>query len=526
MAIASNQSAIAPLRRSWGRGLIIAGTLLFILTALAQALNAAGILKLGLTNWRPTLFAFLVFAVAIGAGQVLMRGQAGWRALFILPAGLFTVAMAIFPTLFGLSIALGPLVSVAAALAMASSIWLPPTLLPGAVMPAVAFFLFGFGPILWTISQTTLRQAVTPAAMLGRVSALVMMATAGARPIGAAIGGVVGAGYGPESCLVLAALGFAVQAGVIMASPVPRLVRLEPPHWNVDPAALAAAFSPRTKAVLLNNPQNPAAKIFSAGELATLAELIVEHDAIAICDEVYEHIAFDGRRHQPLMTLPGMRERTVRIGSAGKTLSLTGWKVGYVTAPPHILEPIAKAHQFTTFTTPPNLQRAVAFGLGKDDGYYQSLSGDLEMKRDRFAAGLERIGFGVARCEGTYFIAGDVAPLGINEGDYGILAPLRRAGPPFALSPTELARHRMITSGGMTPALDRLERKGFVTRRPNPGDRRSSLVVLTDAGLAVVDEAMSVHAAVEQRLVAALDESERASLTDTLRRLLIANEPA
>ncbi|MBN9309692.1 MAG: sugar ABC transporter permease [Devosia sp.] len=105
MAIASNQSAIAPLRRSWGRGLIIAGTLLFILTALAQALNAAGILKLGLTNWRPTLFAFLVFAVAIGAGQVLMRGQAGWRALFILPAGLFTVAMAIFPTLFGLSIA-------------------------------------------------------------------------------------------------------------------------------------------------------------------------------------------------------------------------------------------------------------------------------------------------------------------------------------------------------------------------------------------------------------------------------------
>ncbi|MCC7048150.1 MAG: MFS transporter [Alphaproteobacteria bacterium] len=127
---------------------------------------------------------------------------------------------------FGLSIALGPLVSVAAALVMAASIWLPPTLLPGAVMPAIAFFLFGFGPILWTISQTTLRQAVTPAAMLGRVSALVMMATAGARPLGAAIGGVVGAGYGPEFCLVLAALGFAVQAGVIMASPVPRLAHL------------------------------------------------------------------------------------------------------------------------------------------------------------------------------------------------------------------------------------------------------------------------------------------------------------
>lgn len=117
------------------------------------------------------------------------------------------------------------------------------------------------------------------------------------------------------------------------------------------------------------------------------------------------------------------------------------------------------------------------------------------------------------------------APLGINEGDYGILAPLRRVGPPYALSPTELARHRMITSGGMTPALDRLERKGLVARRPNPDDRRSNLVVLTDAGLAVVDEAMSVHAAAEQRLVAALDESERAALTGTLRRLLIANEP-
>lgn len=127
---------------------------------------------------------------------------------------------------FGLSIALGPLVSVAAALAMAGSIWLPRAILPGAVMPAIAFFLFGFGPILWTIGQTTLRQAVTPQAMLGRVSALVMMATAGARPIGAAIGGLVGAGYGPEPCLVLAALGFAVQAGAIMSSPVPRLARL------------------------------------------------------------------------------------------------------------------------------------------------------------------------------------------------------------------------------------------------------------------------------------------------------------
>ncbi len=122
---------------------------------------------------------------------------------------------------FGLSIALGPLVSVVAALSMVLSIWLP-----GAALPSLAFFLFGFGPILWTIGQTTLRQAVTPEHMLGRVSALVMMATAGARPLGAAIGGVVGAAQGAEACLLLAAIGFAVQAWVIMASPVSRLVRL------------------------------------------------------------------------------------------------------------------------------------------------------------------------------------------------------------------------------------------------------------------------------------------------------------
>jgi len=122
---------------------------------------------------------------------------------------------------FGLTIALGPLISVAAALAMLGSLWLP-----GAAMPGLAFFLFGFGPILWTIGQTTLRQAVTPEAMLGRVSALVMMATAGARPLGAAIGAAVGAASGPEVCIVLAAVGFVVQALVILASPVPRLARL------------------------------------------------------------------------------------------------------------------------------------------------------------------------------------------------------------------------------------------------------------------------------------------------------------
>jgi aspartate/methionine/tyrosine aminotransferase len=117
------------------------------------------------------------------------------------------------------------------------------------------------------------------------------------------------------------------------------------------------------------------------------------------------------------MSLPGMRERTVRIGSAGKTFSLTGWKVGYVTAAPALLDPIAKAHQFTTFTTPPNLQRAVAYGLGKGDAYYRDLAGGLAAKRDRFAAGLVKLGFGVVPCEGTYFITADAAPLRLNVSD-------------------------------------------------------------------------------------------------------------
>ena len=201
------------------------------------------------------------------------------------------------------------------------------------------------------------------------------------------------------------------------AGAIPRLVRLVPPDWRLDADALAAAFGPKTKAILLNNPMNPAARVFTADELALIADLVIRHDAYAICDEVYEHILFDGRGHTPLMTLPGMRERAIRIGSAGKTFSLTGWKVGYVTAAPRLLDPITKAHQFTTFTTPPNTQKAVAFGLGKDDTYYRSLAGDLEKKRDRFAAGLARLGFGVAPCEGTYFITADASPLRLNVDD-------------------------------------------------------------------------------------------------------------
>ena len=204
------------------------------------------------------------------------------------------------------------------------------------------------------------------------------------------------------------------------AGGIPRLVRITPPDWKLDPVALAAAFSPRTKAILMNNPTNPAAKVYGAGELAMIAKLCVEHDAYAICDEVYEHIIFDGRPHIPLMTMPGMRERTVRIGSAGKTFSLTGWKIGYITAAPALLDPIAKAHQFTTFTTPPDLQKAVAYGLRKDDAYYRGLIDDQQRKRDRLGAGLKKLGFEVLPCEGTYFITTRADGLDLGSDDLAV----------------------------------------------------------------------------------------------------------
>ncbi|HKJ74748.1 MAG TPA: aminotransferase class I/II-fold pyridoxal phosphate-dependent enzyme, partial [Alphaproteobacteria bacterium] len=150
-----------------------------------------------------------------------------------------------------------------------------------------------------------------------------------------------------------------------LAGAVPRVVTLSMPDWSLPRDALAAAFSDRTKLVLMNSPMNPTAKVFDEAELQAIADLVVRYDALAVCDEVYEHLVFSGHRHIPLMSVPGMRERTARIGSAGKTLSLTGWKVGYISATPAILGAIAKAHQFLTFTTPPNLQTGVAYGLGK-----------------------------------------------------------------------------------------------------------------------------------------------------------------
>ena len=195
------------------------------------------------------------------------------------------------------------------------------------------------------------------------------------------------------------------------AGGIPVPLRVTPPEWKLDRDALEAAFTAKTKFILLNSPMNPAGKVFDLDDLSFIAELLIKHDVIALCDEVYEHIVYEGYKHTPLMTLPGMRERCIRIGSAGKSFSLTGWKVGYITADAKLLAPIIKAHQFVTFTTPPNLQLAVAAGLEKEDSYYETLSSEMQMKRNYLQSGLEALGFDVMDCEGTYFLTADISPV-------------------------------------------------------------------------------------------------------------------
>lgn len=206
---------------------------------------------------------------------------------------------------------------------------------------------------------------------------------------------------------------------VLRAGGVPRFVSLRPPHWRIEREDLAAAFGPKTKAVLVNNPMNPTGRVFSREELALIGEFACGTDAYVIADEVYEHIVFDGARHVSLLSVEGLRERTIKIGSAGKTFSLTGWKVGYATAAPPILALLARAHQFLTFTTPPNLQAAVAFGLSKPDAYFAGLAQTMQRRRDRFVAGLERSGLVPLPCEGTYFAGIDLVASGIEADDEG-----------------------------------------------------------------------------------------------------------
>jgi aspartate/methionine/tyrosine aminotransferase len=201
------------------------------------------------------------------------------------------------------------------------------------------------------------------------------------------------------------------------AGGTPRPIRLTPPDWRITRAALDEAATPATRLVILCNPLNPTGSVATEEELATLATFCVERDLIAICDEVWEHVLFDGARHRPLMNFPGMPERSVKIGSAGKIFALTGWKIGWMCAAPALTQVLMRAHQFLTFTTPPNLQWAVAEGLrGQMDWVEQSRSG-FQRSRDRLAAGLERLGLRTLPSQATWFIALDLAASGIALDD-------------------------------------------------------------------------------------------------------------
>jgi len=201
------------------------------------------------------------------------------------------------------------------------------------------------------------------------------------------------------------------RASVAMAGAVERLVTLRDPGFEVDFDALERMIGPKTRAVLLNTPHNPTGKVFRRHELERIAELCRRHDVVAISDEVYEHLVFDGE-HVPLATLPGMRERTVTISSTGKTFSMTGWKIGYACAPPELSTAIRTAHQFITFCNSAPLQPAMAAALGADAAYFEGFLADYRRRRDRLCEGLAEVGFRVLVPAGTYFVLADIRPLG------------------------------------------------------------------------------------------------------------------
>jgi N-succinyldiaminopimelate aminotransferase len=200
-----------------------------------------------------------------------------------------------------------------------------------------------------------------------------------------------------------------------MAGATPRSVTLRPPDHPVDLDELAAAITPKTRLLLLNTPHNPTGKVFTRAELEGIAGLCVEHDLIAVTDEVYEHLVFDGE-HVPLATFPGMAERTLTISSGGKTFSCTGWKIGWVCGPPELVAAVRTAKQFLTYVNGGPFQHAIAVGLGLDDVYFHTFATTLQAKRDRLCAGLAAAGFEVFVPQGTYFATVDVRSIGETDG--------------------------------------------------------------------------------------------------------------
>ena len=196
-----------------------------------------------------------------------------------------------------------------------------------------------------------------------------------------------------------------------------KLVSLRAPDWTFDPDELRRAFSPKTKAIILNSPNNPTGRVFGRAELMVIAELCQEFDALAITDEIYEHILYDSASHIPIATLPGMRERSVLVNSMSKTYSVTGWRVGWVLAAPDLTDSIRKVHDFLTVGAAAPLQQAGVLALNMPDSYYQKLARDYQGRRDMLLAILEGAGFRCFRPDGAYYIMTDIRDFGFPD-DY------------------------------------------------------------------------------------------------------------
>jgi aspartate/methionine/tyrosine aminotransferase len=201
------------------------------------------------------------------------------------------------------------------------------------------------------------------------------------------------------------------------AGGVVREVALRPPQWRIDVDALGAVLSARTRLIILNNPHNPTGRVYGRDELEIVANAAREHDLLVLSDEVWEHVLLDGRSFTSFASLPGMAEQTLKCGSAGKIFSLTGWKVGWLVAPPDLASVVARAHQFLTFATATNLQAAVAFGMAEGDAWLPAMQARFGRARDRLAAGLRQAGYAVLPSASTYFQCIDLAASGLRLDD-------------------------------------------------------------------------------------------------------------
>jgi N-succinyldiaminopimelate aminotransferase len=210
-------------------------------------------------------------------------------------------------------------------------------------------------------------------------------------------------------------------AAIALAGAVRRPVSLRPEapggRFSFDPAELRSAVTDRTRLILLNSPHNPTGTALTIEELQHVADIAIERDLVVVTDEVYEHLTFDDVRHTPIATLPGMRERTISVSSAGKTFSVTGWKVGWICAPAAFIRAVTTVKQFMTFTHSGAMQLAVAHGLSREMEWVEALRSSLQLRRDRLAEGLQAVGLTVHVPQATYFILADVRPLGTDDGE-------------------------------------------------------------------------------------------------------------